>query len=391
MLELDLQDAQIKHAPILELRCSAERPRRDGYAQRHRLGRPGRCNGHPLRAPAVDQRCAAGSVPVRRRRQFAGRGSDGRRADLQHRVRRSHLQRDAMVATCGATISASITPSRSSGRMCTACSTRLMHHMDDPIADVSIFPTYLVSKLAAAHVKVVLSGDGGDELFGGYETFLAQEKARTCGEACPAGCGAVHCAAGARVAADRRKERTGQQGQAIRRGREPRSGAGPRPLAPVPGREHRQRAFHGVGTRAPLTSPIGAHIAKLNAGGRRARLARPRAVRGFRQLPGRQLPHQGGPDVHGLFDRGPRAAARQGIGRAGIPRSRKTEIHGQRDQGVAEASGRSSCTQGLRLSPQAGLQHSDQELAERGVSGRCSITTLHRPAWRPAASSSPPW
>jgi asparagine synthase (glutamine-hydrolysing) len=55
---------------------------------------------------------------------------------------------------------------------------RLMLHMDDPIADVSIFPTYLVSKLAAKFVKVVLSGDGGDELFGGYETFLAQEKAR---------------------------------------------------------------------------------------------------------------------------------------------------------------------------------------------------------------------
>jgi asparagine synthase (glutamine-hydrolysing) len=54
---------------------------------------------------------------------------------------------------------------------------RLMHHMDDPIADVSIFPTYLVSKLAATKVKVVLSGDGGDELFGGYETFLAEEKA----------------------------------------------------------------------------------------------------------------------------------------------------------------------------------------------------------------------
>jgi asparagine synthase (glutamine-hydrolysing) len=56
---------------------------------------------------------------------------------------------------------------------------RLMQHMDDPIGDFSIFPTYLVSKLAATQVKVVLSGDGGDELFGGYETFLAQEKART--------------------------------------------------------------------------------------------------------------------------------------------------------------------------------------------------------------------
>ena len=55
----------------------------------------------------------------------------------------------------------------------------LMHFMDDPIGDFSIFPTYLVSRLAARHVKVVLSGDGGDELFGGYETFLAQEKFRT--------------------------------------------------------------------------------------------------------------------------------------------------------------------------------------------------------------------
>lgn len=55
----------------------------------------------------------------------------------------------------------------------------LMHFMDDPIGDFSIFPTYLVSKLASQHVKVVLSGDGGDELFGGYETFLAEEKFRT--------------------------------------------------------------------------------------------------------------------------------------------------------------------------------------------------------------------
>lgn len=79
---------------------------------------------------------------------------------------------------------------------------KLLWHMDEPIADSAFITTYLVSEFARHDVKVILSGVGGDELFGGYRRYLGGHYAQRF-HALPGWARRVASATAARLPADR--------------------------------------------------------------------------------------------------------------------------------------------------------------------------------------------
>ena len=76
---------------------------------------------------------------------------------------------------------------------------RMVSHFDEPFADPSAIPTWYVSEMARRHVTVVLSGDGGDELFGGYDRYVPHPRVAAFDRYCPRTLRRVAAVAAARL------------------------------------------------------------------------------------------------------------------------------------------------------------------------------------------------